>query len=171
MRDERDSARHALFMSARLQARIQALVAVCAVLAAVACAGDEHLPPGGELGGGGVGHSGESSGTEVDGGPSDEADARAGEETCTEQGGSCLSDPDDPTMPAFCEAMELVEIEGACPDVDRACCAPAAAGLCEEAGGQCLASPSGGGAPLDCADFGLVHIAAPCASVDLICCG
>lgn len=158
-------------MAARLHVHIQALVAVCAVLGAAACADDGHLPPINESGGGGAGTSGGSSGTQVDGGSSgDDEDAGADEETCTEQGGTCLSDPDDPTMPAFCEALELVEIEGACADVDLSCCAPAAPGLCEQAGGQCFANPSGGGTPFDCADLGLVDVGAPCPSVDLICC-
>jgi hypothetical protein len=169
--DERDSARQASLMAGRIQAHIRALVAACAVvLGAAACADDGHLPPSNESGGGWAGHSSGSAGTEVDGGSSgDDEDAGADQESCTEQGGTCLSDPDDPTMPAFCEAIELVEIEGACADVDHSCCAPAAPGLCEEAGGQCLANPSGG-MPFDCADLGLVDVGAPCPTIDQICC-
>ena len=160
-------------MAARLRAHVLALVAACAVVAATACAGDEHLPPGDGSGSSWTGTSGEPTGGDDgegnesnDGGVGD-----AGDDTCTDLGGRCLSDPDDPTMPAFCEAMDQVEIEGACADVDRACCAPDAAGLCEAAGGQCLANPSGGGTPLDCADFGLVQVGAPCPTIDQICCG
>lgn len=130
------------------------------------------MPPSDELGWHGAGHASESTrpgGEEpgsVDGGQGDED---AGDEAvCEAQGGRCLSDPDDPTRPAFCEAMDLVEIAGACPDVDRSCCAASPAGACEAAGGRCLATPSG--APVDCADLGLIPIGAPCATVDQICC-
>lgn len=161
-------------MAARRRAHVLALVAACAV-GTTACAGDEHLPPGEESGSSWTGSSseptdgeGDGDGDEGDGDGGGEGDA--GEDTCTELGGRCLSDPDDPTMPAFCEAMDQVEVEGACPDVDRACCVPDAAGLCEAAGGQCLANPSGGGTPLDCADLGLVEVGAPCPTIDQICC-
>jgi hypothetical protein len=154
-------------MAAPLRDRVLVLLAAGAAVAA--CTSDDHLPRSDEPGwhGGSRADPSEPEPGSRDAGD-ETVDGGEADETCDARGGTCLSDPDDPTRPAFCEAIDLVEIEAACPDVDSSCCAPIPAGACEAAGGRCLANPSG--APVDCADLGLDPVGAPCATVDQICC-
>jgi hypothetical protein len=155
-------------------ARVEALAAA-AILIVAACSGeDEALPASDEPGWAGEGGRvpGEEEPDDDPGG--DDTGDGAGNDagtSCSDQGGQCMSDPVDPNLPAFCEEIELVEIVGACEDLDQSCCAPAAGSQCESAGGQCLADPAGGGLPIDCADLGLVNIGAACPDIDQTCCG
>jgi hypothetical protein len=108
----------------------------------------------------------------VDGGSSgtDGGQTGDGNAACDDRGGLCMSDRDDPSLPAFCEEFELVEIAGACADLDRACCAPSPANQCEAIGGACHSAP-GTSAPFDCADLGLVSLGGTCSGLDQTCCG
>jgi hypothetical protein len=158
-------------------ARVEALI-VTAILIAACSSDEERLPPSDERGWSGEGArvpgEDDPEGDEPDGDDQEGDDSEGDEDagiSCTDQGGQCLSDPIDPSLPAFCEEIELVEIVGACEDLDQSCCAPAPSSQCEAAGGQCLADPAGGGLPIDCADLGLANIGATCPDIDQTCCG
>jgi len=161
---------------ARVGARLESLLAAAILIAATACSGDEEsLPPSDE-----PGWAGEGARVPGEDPPEDDAgDDEAGDETgddngaasCSDVGGQCMSDALDPSLPAFCEEIELVEIVGTCENLDQACCAPGADNQCEAAGGQCFADPAGGGLPIDCFDLGLANIGATCPDIDQSCCG
>ena len=147
---------------------------VTVLAAAGGCAGeDDHFAPVDENGWAGASQAGQApgGGAQSDAGTGDGgATVDGGGVRCAALGGRCMSDTDDPTMPAFCEAMELVEIGRACADLHQSCCAPATDSQCEAGGGQCVASPAGEGTPADCADRGLVPVGAICPDIDQTCC-
>jgi hypothetical protein len=152
------------------------LIVAAALVGAAGCISDEDpLPSSDEPGWAGEGARvpGEDE-PDDDAGDDDAGDDEAGDDSatsCGDLGGQCMSDAIDPSLPAFCEEIELVEIVGVCENLDQSCCAPGADSQCEAAGGQCIADPAGSGLPIDCFDLGLASIGATCPDIDQSCCG
>lgn len=91
--------------------------------------------------------------------------------SCSDLGGTCMTDPADPGFPALCEDLGLKTVAGSCEAFNEACCVPSdPTNACEAQGGTCMTDPGDPTFPAICENLGMQTLEGGCEAFNEACC-